>query len=125
MTEWRKIEKAITLSPEPENENYKFYTVDVNLDAGGGEMDITDIRLEAISDKAKQASRSVMETFEPHLVPVCPLFELDQANPSIEFSWVGKFPGNPKGATVESRCHFSSGASLWICGAFFPKAKAA
>ncbi|MBO4513139.1 MAG: hypothetical protein J5746_10250 [Victivallales bacterium] len=101
MTEWRRIEKTITLSPEPEKENYKFYTVDVTLDAGGGEMDVTDIRLEAISEKAKETSLSVMETYEPHLVPVCPLFELDQAKPSIEFSWVGKFPGNPDETIVE------------------------
>ncbi|MBE6357510.1 MAG: hypothetical protein E7058_10465 [Lentisphaerae bacterium] len=101
LSQWRKIEKIITIDPAVEDENYKFYTVDIAVKRGGGEMDIADIRLEAISEKAKRYSKSAMDTFEPHLVPVCALSELPQSKPVLEFAWVGTFPGDPDGTDVE------------------------
>ena len=101
LDQWRKVEKIITIDPEVEDENYKFYTVDIMVKRGGGVMDIADIRLEAISAKAKRNSKSAMDTFEPHLVPVCALSEIPQGKPVLEFAWVGTFPGDPEGTDVE------------------------
>ena len=101
LSQWRKYEKIITIDPVVEDENYKFYTVDIMLKRGGGEMDIADLRLEAVSVKGQRYSKSAMDSFEPHLVPVCALFELPQSKPVIEFAWVGTFPGDPDGSDVE------------------------
>ena len=101
LSDWRKVEKIITIAPAVEDENYKFYTVDIMVKRGGGEMDIADIRLEAVSEKAKRFSKSAMDSFEPHLVPVCALAEIPQGRPVLEFAWVGTFPGDPDGTDVE------------------------
>ena len=39
LSQWRKIEKIITIDPAVEDENYKFYTVDIAVKRGGGEME--------------------------------------------------------------------------------------
>ena len=101
LTEWRKYEKIITMDAAPEKQNYEFYTFDIVLASGGGELDIADVKLEGVSIRAISLSKSMMDSVEPHLVPVSPLSELSQNKPEIDFSWAGTFPGDPAAAEVE------------------------
>ena len=100
LKQWRYFERVITL-PAEELKLYPYYNVELILDEGGGVMDVSGVTLQPISEIAKRDSRSLEENVAPCLVPLGILAYLPADAPSLEFRWVGKFPGDPAHADCE------------------------
>ncbi len=98
--EWKYYEREITLNEE-EKPHYRYYTVDIVLDSGGGVLDVAGVRLDPVTEKARKESLSQMDAMEPHLVPVSPLWHIPKDKPALDFFWVGRFPGDPDSADCE------------------------
>ena len=92
--EWKYVEKDITVKYASKH-NYKVF---IEIDKQGGEMDVADLKLLPVDAKAKQGSRSQLESMEPCLVPLNLLYYIPHAKPQLDFFWVGKFPGNKNNA---------------------------
>ncbi len=97
---WKYYEREITLA-EKELPHYRYYTVDIVLDSGGGVLDVAGVQLSPVTEKARNGSLSQMDAMEPHLVPVSPLWYIPKNKPAIDFFWVGRFPGDPEAADCE------------------------
>jgi hypothetical protein len=97
---WKYYERKIKMV-DPQKPLYPYYTVDIVLDAPGGELDVAGIKLVPVTQKAKRKSLSPNDAMEPHLVPVSNLWYIPKAKPALDFAWVGCFPGDPDYADCE------------------------
>ena len=89
-SDWTFMEKTFTLFPS-KNDQYgvAMYAIDVT-----GEIHFADVKLEAISEKARQGSRSQWSSIAgPKLVPVEPLLNrIPHAKPELMFKFFGSLP---------------------------------
>lgn len=89
-SEWTFLEKTFTLMPS-KNKEYGVAMFAVNLT---GELHFADIKLEAVSEAARQGSSSQMAVIAlPRLVPLQPLLNrIPRANPELTFKCFGALP---------------------------------
>lgn len=89
-SEWTLLEKTLTLFPS-QNKEYgiAFFAIGMT-----GEIAITDVKLEAISEEALQGSTSQMALATvPRLIPLSPLLnKIPIANPELTFKFYGTLP---------------------------------
>ncbi|MBE6355961.1 MAG: hypothetical protein E7058_02470 [Lentisphaerae bacterium] len=102
MNEWRYFERVITL-PAEEKPLYPYYDIELILDAGGGQLDISGVTLKPVSEIAKRDSKTLMENVAPCLVPLGILYYIPQNKPAMDFRWVGEFKG---GEPQNCECEF-------------------
>ena len=102
---WRHYEREITI-PEKVDPLYTYYVVDVVLEQGGGQLDVAGISLTPLTENARRDSRTQMESMAPALVPLGGLYHIPADAPSLEFFWVGAFPGDP----ADAECEFAFSA---------------
>jgi hypothetical protein len=88
--EWAFHEKTFTLIPS-DNQQYGLAMFAVNPT---GEIHFADLKLEAISERARQGSKSqAFLVAAPRLVPIQPLLnKIPRANPEITFKFYGILP---------------------------------
>lgn len=102
MSEWRYFERVITL-PAEEKPLYPYYDIELILDAGGGQLDISGVTLKPASEIARRDSKTMNENVVPCLVPLGILHYLPQDKTALDFRWVGEFKG---GDAENSECEF-------------------
>ena len=102
LSQWRYYERELTL-PAEEKPLYPYYDVELILDEGGGELDVAGITLKGATEKARLNSKNQMENVVPCLVPLNILYYIPEAEPAVEFRWVGPFAG---GDAQDVQCEF-------------------
>lgn len=89
-SEWTFMEKTFTLMPSKNNE----YGLAIFASDPAGELQVADVKLEAVSERARQGSSSQMAVIAaPRLVPLQPLLNrIPRANPEMSFKFCGVLP---------------------------------
>lgn len=90
--DWTRVEKTVTMIPSKSNT----YVALIFVIDGQGSLDVTDFRIEAVSEGAlanSEMSAIVLNQLKPRLVAVSPrLCQIPQDDPAITFRFYGDLP---------------------------------
>ena len=96
--EWKYIEKIHS----GYSDGNSFYFA-IEADSPDGVLDIADLKIVPLDQKAIDGSCTQIENVDPALVPLGLLEHIDRKKAEMEFFWVGKVPGK----AADLRCIFT------------------
>lgn len=100
-SEWLYVEGGTTVPVDKQH-----YTVSIQVDAPDAVLDITELKLVPLSEKAAEKSKRQIENIHQALVPLFLLEHFDLKKSRAEFVWTGEMPGNAKNMS-SLQCVFS------------------